>query len=80
MTDPICVFVNGAVVSVPPGSSLLDAVRASDPEAATAITAGSRAIADSRGIVVDPATLVSGGYVMRLVSGKAKLGAAHADD
>ena len=80
MTEPIRVFVNGAGVSVPPGSTLLDAVRASDPDAATAITAGARAIADSRGIVVDPATLVSGGFVMRLVSGKAKPGAAHADD
>ena len=80
MTEPIRVFVNGAGVSVPPGSTLLDAVRASDTDAAAAIMAGSRAIADSRGIVVDPATLVSGGFVMRLVSGKAKLGAAHTDD
>ena len=80
MTEPIRVFVNGAGVSVPPGSSLLDAVRANDSAAAAAIQAGTRAIADSRGIVVDPATLVSGGFVMRLVSGKAKLGAAHADD
>ena len=80
MSEPIRVFVQGSGVSVPPGSTLLEAVRASDPAAASAIVAGTRAIADSRGIVVDPATLVSGGFVMRLVSGKAKLGAAHADD
>ncbi len=80
MTESIRVFVNGTGVSVPPGSTLLDAVRASDPEAATAVAAGARAIADSRGIVVDPATRVSGGFVMRLVSGKAKVGAAPTDD
>lgn len=80
MSESIRVFVNGTGVSVPPGSSLLVAVRAADPDAAAAIASGTRAIADSRGIVVDPATIVSGGFVMRLVSGKAKLGAPHADD
>lgn len=80
MSESIRVFVNGTGVSVSPGSSVLAAVRAADPEVAAAIESGARAIADSRGIVVDPATVVSGGYVMRVVSGKAKLGAPHADD
>ncbi|MEY4608986.1 MAG: hypothetical protein RL625_1203 [Gemmatimonadota bacterium] len=80
MTESIRVFVNGAGVSVPPGSALLAAVRAADPDAAAAIESGTRAIADSRGIVVDPATLVTGGFVMRLVSGKTKTGTAPTDD
>jgi len=80
MSEPIRVFVQGSGVSVPPGSTLLDAVRASDPSAAAAIVAGTRAIADSRGIVVDPGAIVSGGFVMRLVSGKTTLGSAPSDD
>jgi hypothetical protein len=40
MSEPIRVFVQGSGVSVPPGSTLLEAVRASDPAAAAAIVAG----------------------------------------
>lgn len=71
MSDTLRVFVNGQGVSVPQGSTVLDAVRAVDPEAASAIEAGTRAVADSRGIAVSATTLVTGGYVMRLVSARA---------
>lgn len=72
MTESLRVFVNGAGVSVPLGSTVLDAVRAADPVAADAVRSGSRAVADSRGIVVPAETPVSGGYVMRLVSARPK--------
>jgi hypothetical protein len=42
-----------------------------DAEAAAAVAAGTRAVADSRGIAVPADTVVSGGYVMRLVSARA---------
>lgn len=71
MSEPIRVFVNGAGVSVPPGSTVLDAVARADAAAAAEVRAGTRAIADSRGITVPPETVVSGGYVMRLVSARA---------
>ncbi len=71
MSDSIRVFVNGTGVTVPVGSTVLDAVRAVDAEAAAAVAAGSRAVADSRGITVRSDTVVSGGYVMRLVSARA---------
>ena len=71
MTDSIRVFVNGAGVTVPTGSTVLDAVRAVDAEAADAVSAGTRAVADSRGIAVPAETVLSGGYVMRLVSARA---------
>jgi hypothetical protein len=71
MTDSIRVFVNGAGVTVPAGSTVLEAVRAVDAEAAAAVAAGTRAVADSRGIAVPADTVVSGGYVMRLVSARA---------
>lgn len=71
MTEPIRVFVNGAAVSVPPGSTVLHAVEAADPAAAAELRAGTRAVTDSRGIVIPAETVVSGGYVMRLVSSRA---------
>jgi hypothetical protein len=70
MSDSLRVFVNGQGVSVPQGSTVLDAVRAVDPEAAKAVEGGTRAVADSRGIAVPASTPVTGGYVMRLVSAR----------
>ena len=70
MTDPLVVFVNGAAVRVPAGATVLDAVAAHDAAAAAEVRAGARAVADSRGIVVDPATTLTGGFVMRLVSAR----------
>ena len=70
MSESLRVFVNGQGVSVPAGSTVLDAVRAVDPEAAKAVEAGTRAVADSRGIAVPATTPVNGGYVMRLVSAR----------
>lgn len=64
-------FVNGVAVSVPRGATLLDAVRAADPAAADAIVGGTRAVADSRGLVVDAALPVTGGAVLRVVSSRA---------
>lgn len=70
MSDSIRVFVNGTGVTVPAGSRVLDAVRAVDAEAAAAVSAGKRAVADSRGIAVAAETVLSGGYVMRLISAR----------
>jgi hypothetical protein len=71
MTELLRVFVNGTGVSVPHGSTVLDAVQAVDPAAADAVRAGTRAVADSRGIAVPSDTPLSGGYVMRLISARA---------
>ena len=71
MSEPLRVFVNGAGVSVPAGSTVLDAIRAVDAEAADQVRTGARAVADSRGITVPPETPLSGGYVMRIVSARA---------
>jgi hypothetical protein len=74
MTGPssLRAFVNGSGVNVPHGASVLDAVRAADPAAADAVQGGTRAIADSRGLAIDPATPLTGGAVLRLVSAKAR--------
>ncbi len=74
MSEPTTLraFVNGLGVSVPHGATLLDAVRAADPALADAVRDGSRAIADSRGLVVDSTTPLTGGAVLRVVSAKAR--------
>ncbi|MEX2180765.1 MAG: hypothetical protein WD771_01865 [Gemmatimonadaceae bacterium] len=71
MTEPLRVFVNGAGVSVPAGSTVLEAIAAADPDAAAAIRAGKRLVADSRGIPVAPETPLSGGFVMRVIGNRA---------
>ncbi len=70
MSEPLRVFVNGVGASVPPGSSVLDAVRAADAAAAGEVAAGTRIVVDSRGLPVANDALVSGGYVMRIVSAR----------
>lgn len=70
MTDSLVVFVNGATVRLPSGATVLDAVAAHDAAAAGEVRGGTRAVADSRGIIVDPATPLTGGFVMRLVSAR----------
>lgn len=74
MTEPprLRAFVNGAAVEVARGATVLDAVRAADPDAADEVASGARAIADSRGIVIEPATLATGGAVLRVVSARAR--------
>ncbi|HLA89336.1 MAG TPA: hypothetical protein VJL28_02755 [Gemmatimonadaceae bacterium] len=73
MTEPelIRVFVNGSPVDLPRGATALDAVRALDAAAADGVATRVRAIADSRGLAVDPAAPVWGGTVLRVVSARA---------
>ncbi|MCE9602663.1 MAG: (2Fe-2S)-binding protein [Gemmatimonadetes bacterium] len=74
MTEPLRVFVNGTGVSVPAGSTVIDAVAAADSAAAAEVRGGTRVVADSRGIPVAADTPLSGGYVMRLVSARQRTG------
>lgn len=70
MNQPLRVFVNGTGVSVPVGSTVIDAVAAADSAAAADVRAGTRLVADSRGIPVAADTPLTGGYVMRIVSAR----------
>ena len=74
MSGTIRAYVNGRAVDVPEGSSALDAVRLADPAAAEAVAAGSRALADSRGLPMDPAGILAAGTIMRIVSGRRRDG------
>lgn len=78
MTEPLRVFVNGAGVSVPVGSTVIDAVALTDAAAAAEVRAGTRLVADSRGIPVASDTPLTGGYVMRIVSARQRADAVDA--
>ena len=70
MSGTIRVYVNGRGVDVESGSSLLDAVRAFDESVAAAVTAGDRALTDSRGLPVTSESPAFTGAIVRVVSGK----------
>lgn len=72
MTDTprIRAYVNGRGVDVDAGATALDAVRASDPATADAVISGDRALTDSRGLPIEPSAVLSGGSILRVVSGR----------
>lgn len=70
MTDPIRVFVNAAPVSLPPGASVLDAIRAWKPDEARAVEAGTRVATDSRGLPIDAGTRLQAGAILRTVANR----------
>lgn len=69
--DALRVFVNATGVTVPHGSTALDAVRAQDPAAADAVVAGQRVITDSRGLPIANDEKAYGGAIYRLASARA---------
>lgn len=71
MTDLVTVFVNARAVLMPPGATVLDAVRAFDPAEGDAFAAGTRGVTDSRGLPVPATGPVYGGAIFRLVSARA---------
>lgn len=71
MSEPLRVFVNGSVFSVPQGSTVIDAIAVADASAAAEVRNGTRGVVDSRGVGVAGDTPLSGGFVMRIVSARA---------
>ncbi|MGQ0641371.1 MAG: hypothetical protein ACT4P6_11480 [Gemmatimonadaceae bacterium] len=72
------VYVNGHGVDAPVTGNAVDAVRAWDPAVAEEIAIGRRALADSRGLPLEPTTPVFNGLIMRVVSNRAGRGEAGA--
>ena len=61
------VYVNERGVSVPAGSTALDAVRAFSSDNANELSAGRARLTDSRGLPIDAACAVSGGLILRVL-------------
>lgn len=70
MTD-VRVFINGTSAEVPAGATALEALQSLDPLEAAAVSRGDRAIADSRGLPVDPASPAYAGAIYRTVRARA---------
>ena len=70
MTDSIRAYVNGRGVDVPAGATAIDAVRAADSAEADRVLAGERALTDSRGLPLEPSTVLVAGSIVRTVSGR----------
>ena len=64
------VFVNGELVDVPADSPVLDVVRQWNAEAARDIERGARALTDSRGLPLDPASIAAAGTIVRVLSAR----------
>ncbi|MCU0636126.1 MAG: adenosine deaminase family protein [Gemmatimonadaceae bacterium] len=64
------VFVNERGVSVPVGSDAVTAVRTLDAALADALAAGEARLTDSRGLPVEPDTVVYGGAIFRVIGGR----------
>lgn len=76
MSESIRAYVNGHGVDIPAGASAIDAVRAWDAGSAQQVVAGERALTDSRGLPLDPSTVLAAGSIIRLVSGRRRGAAA----
>lgn len=64
--------MNARGYDVPTGTSALDAVRTADAAEADAVSAGTRLITDSRGLVVPPETPAYGGVIYRTVTNRSR--------
>ena len=71
MSDDVRVFVNATAVSVPAGSSALEAVRAWRAADAEAVASGASILTDSRGLPVGADTPVQAGSIFRVIPNRA---------
>ncbi|MGH7533744.1 MAG: hypothetical protein ACREL4_10670 [Gemmatimonadales bacterium] len=67
MATELRCFVNDSGVSVSAGATVLDAIRALDPELARRVVAGEGLVSDGRGLPLPPETTVGPGDIIRAV-------------
>lgn len=61
------VYVNEQGLSLPRGSTVLDAVRAHSADDGAALEAGGARVTDSRGLELDASSVLTGGTIMRVL-------------
>ena len=68
LTGPadVRVYVNDHALSVPHGSTAVDAVRVLSAEQADAVSVGKCRLTDSRGLPIESGRVVSGGFILRV--------------
>ena len=70
MSEPLQVYVGGKRIEVPPGASVLDAVRIASADEAAAVVEGRRIVTDSRGLPTSASEKVFAGAIYRLASAR----------
>ena len=63
-------YVGGKRIEVPPGSTVLDAVRAASADDAAAVADGRRIVTDSRGLPTPATDTVFAGAIYRIASAR----------
>ena len=63
----IRVFVNERGISVPRGATVLEAVQQFSETEGVALAAGRAKVTDGRGLPLEPAAVITGGAIMRVV-------------
>jgi hypothetical protein len=76
MSGTARVFVNGAGIDVPAGSTALDAVRVWSADAADAVARGAKVITDSRGLPAPADARIQAGAIFRVIPVRQKASAA----
>jgi hypothetical protein len=67
MKETIRVFVNGGALDLPAGADVTAAVRALDPALERQIAGGAAYVTDGTGIEIEPAAVLAGGAILRVV-------------
>jgi len=70
LSELLQVYVGGRRIEVPPGSTVLDAVRMASAEDAAAVADGRRVVTDSRGLPTPASDRVFAGAIYRLASAR----------
>ena len=79
MSASIPVFVNERVLSLPIGSTALDAVTLADPALAALVADGSAAVTDARGLPADVLAPLPPGAILRVTVRARRAGGTDAD-
>jgi hypothetical protein len=74
------VFVNGVGLDVPPGTTVLEAVRGWSAEAAEAVVRGASVIADSRGLPAPVDAPIQSGAIFRVIPVRSRPAVAARDE
>jgi hypothetical protein len=65
-TNPISVFLNGRLLTAPPGSSLRQVLAEHEPELHASLATGAASATDARGLPIDPDAPLAAGAIRRV--------------
>lgn len=73
------IYFDGKGVDAPAGSTVISALGSVNAETAAAVRAGERVVTDSRGLPVEPETVIYNGAIFRVIRARAGDTEGHTD-